>query len=131
MMDCCPTVSITDLPPEILEKIFVCLSSDLQSMRSISEAAPSFHNIVCKVQLTQLHSIAVNMMPQVPVIVQIPLSEADLTWLKMNSIPVRYLFNCEIAAYVADQIFSLNLRSTRVAKLVCMMLYYTLDNCLA
>lgn len=101
-MDGCPTVSITDLPPEILEKIFVCLSSDLQSMRSLSEAAPSFHSIVCKV----------------PVIVQIPLSEADLTWLKLNCVPVRYLFNCEIAAYVADQIFSLNLRSTRVAKLV-------------
>ena len=57
-----------------------------------------------------------------PVIVQIPLSEADLSWLKQNRVPVRYLFNCEIAAYVADQIFSLNLHSTRVAKLVSMAL---------
>jgi len=95
-------VSITDLPPEVLEKIFACLSSDLQTVRSISEVTPAFHQIVCKV----------------PVIVQIPLSEADLGWLKQNCVPVRYLFNCEIAAYVADQIFSLNLRSTRVAKLV-------------
>jgi len=95
-------VSITYLPPEILEKIFACLSSDIQCMRSISGVCPTFHDVVCKV----------------PVIVQIPLCEADLAWLKHNSVPVRYLFNCEIAAYVADQIFSLNLNNTRVAKLV-------------
>jgi len=95
-------VSITDLPPEILEKIFTCVSSDLQCVKNISGVCSTFHQVVCKV----------------PVIVQIPLSESDLLWLRQNHIPVRYLFNCEIAAYVADQIFALNLNHTRVAKLV-------------
>jgi len=42
-------VSITYLPPEILEKIFACLSSDIQCMRSISGVCPTFHDVVCKV----------------------------------------------------------------------------------
>jgi len=94
--------TIMDLPPEILEKIFQCLSSDLQTMRNISCATQAFHQIACKV----------------PVIVQIPIKDVDRAWLKQNNVPVRYLFNCEIAAFVADQIFALNLNSLRVAKLV-------------
>lgn len=101
-MDKQDTVGIMDLPTEILEKIFTCLSYDLETIKSISRVNSCFQQIGTKI----------------PVIVQIPLSAAHLTWLKRHNVPVRYLFNCEIAAYVCDQIFSLNLCKTKVAKLV-------------
>ena len=55
---------------------------------------------------------------QVPVRVQLPLCEADLSWLQRHRVPVRHLANCEIAAFVGDQVPGLNLASCRVAELV-------------
>lgn len=95
-------LKITDLPPEILERIFTNLSHDLRCMRRISLVCTHFSRVSVKV----------------PVVVQIPVSEPELSWLQHNSVPVRYLVNFEIAVYVADQIFRLNLHQTRVAKLV-------------
>ena len=59
-----------------------------------------------------------NSLSQVPVKVQIPLSESDLSWVQQHAIPVRHLANREIAAFVGDQILGLNLASCRVARLV-------------
>ena len=94
--------AITDLPPEVLERIFLFLSSDIELLRSLSEVCSQFLAVVAKV----------------PVSVHIPLKEDDLAWLRSYRVPVRSLVNCEIAAYVSDQIFSLNLSRLRVAKLV-------------
>ena len=94
--------AITDLPPEILERIFLYLSSDIKSLRRLSEVCFVFRAVVTSV----------------PVNVHIPLKEDDLTWLRTFRVPVRSLVNCEIAAYVSDQIFSLNLSRLQVAKLV-------------
>ena len=94
--------AITDLPPEVLERIFLFLSSDIELLRRLSE--------VCSLFL----AVAVS----VPVNVHIPLKEDDLSWLRTYRVPVRSLVNCEIAAFVSDQIFSLNLPRLQVAKLV-------------
>ena len=93
---------LSHLPPEILEKIFLHLSSDLETCRSVSLVCSLFHSV----------------MVQVPVLVTIPIKDPDLRWIRRNKVPVRYLYNCEIAAYVSDQIFSLNLSQLKVAKLV-------------
>ena len=94
--------AITDLPPEVLERIFLFLSSDIELLRRLSE--------VCSLFLTVAVSVPVN--------VHIPLKEDDLSWLRTYRVPVRSLVNCEIAAFVSDQIFSLNLSRLQVAKLV-------------
>ena len=92
------TISLAHLPPEILEKIFRHVSSDLATCRHVSEVCSVFHSV----------------MVRVPVLVTIPVMEDDLRWLRNNHVPVRYLYNCEIAAYVSDQIFSLNLGQLKV-----------------
>ena len=83
-------LSITDIPPEILERIFQFISSDVGVLRTVSQVCPLFYRVVLKV----------------PVSVQIPLSEAQLRWLADpgRCIPVRSLANREIAAYVSDQV---------------------------
>ena len=86
-------MEISDLPPEVLERIFLFLSSDIETLRSLSLVNSQFQTLATKV----------------PVSVSIPLHEDDLSWLKTFQVPVRSLSNCEIAAYVSDQIFSLNL----------------------
>lgn len=93
---------LTSLPPELLEKIFTYLCSDVASLRSLAAVCTRFQQIVLSI----------------PVRVRIPLKEADLSWLVQHRVSVRYIFNCEIAAYVGDQIFGLNLGSCQVAKLV-------------
>lgn len=93
---------LTDLPPEILERIFQYISTDSSSLKTLSLVCQLFHRVALKV----------------PVPVQIPLSEPQLTWLVENNIPVRTLTNREIATYVADQIVALNLRGLRIARLV-------------
>ena len=92
------TTSLAHFPPEILEKIFRHVSSDLATCRHVSEVCSVFHSV----------------MVRVPVLVTIPVMEDDLLWLQNNRVPVRYLYNCEIAAYVSDQIFSLNLGQLKV-----------------
>ena len=52
-----------------------------------------------------IHSVIVC----VPVLVTIPVQDDDLRWVRENNVPIRYLYNCEIAAYVSDQIFAPNL----------------------
>jgi len=94
--------SLTSLPPEILEKIFHHVSSDISTCRSLSATCTTLHAVIVRV----------------PVLVTIPVQDDDLRWLRENNVPIRYLYNCEIAAYVSDQIFALNLSQLRVAKLV-------------
>ena len=89
---------ISHLPPEILEKIFIHLTSDLETCRSVSLVCTAFHSV----------------MVQVPVLVTIPIKDPDLRWIRRNKVPVRYLYNCEISAYVSDQIFSLNISQLKV-----------------
>ena len=95
-------MEISDLPPEVLERILLFLSSDIETLRSLSLVNSQFQTLASKV----------------PVSVSIPLQEDDLRWLKTFQVPVRSLSNCEIAAYVSDQIFSLNLCRLKVASLV-------------
>ena len=95
-------MEITDLPPEVLETILLFLSSDIKTLRSLSLVNTQFQTLATKV----------------PVSVSIPLQAEDLRWLKTSQVPVRSLSNCEIAAYVSDQIFSLNLSRLREARLV-------------
>lgn len=96
------SVQLTSLPPELLENIFRYLSSDIVCIRNLANVCTRFQTIICSV----------------PVRVQIPLAEDDLAWLVRYNIPVRHIINTEIAAYVGDQILSLNLSSCRVARLV-------------
>ena len=49
-MDKQDPVSLMDLPTEILEKIFTCLSYDLESIKSISRVNSCFQQIGTKVQ---------------------------------------------------------------------------------
>lgn len=93
---------LDDLPPEILERIFLFVSTDPTVLKAISQVCPLFLDVVLKV----------------PVQVHIPLTEPQLSWLVDNAIPVRSLTNREIAAYVGDQILALNLRGLVVARLV-------------
>jgi hypothetical protein len=97
-----PPLGITSLPPEILEKIFNQLSSDPGSLRCLAGVCAPF-------RLAAL-SVAVR--------VQLPLTEKDLAWLRHHSVPVRHLRNCELAAYVGDQVVGLNLSGLRSARLV-------------
>ena len=94
--------SLTSLPPEILEKIFHHVSSDISTCRSLSATCTTLHAVIVRV----------------PVLVTIPVQDDDLRWLRENNVPIRYLYNCEIAAYVSDQIFAPNLSQLWVAKLV-------------
>jgi len=96
------SLTLTALPPELLEKIFLHLSHDLRCLRNLAEVCTTFHQVICRV----------------PVKVQIPLCDSDLSWLQQHNIPVRHLANREIAAFVGDQILGLNLGLCRVARLV-------------
>jgi len=95
-------VSCTDLPPEILEKIFHYLSSDLDTCIRVSQVCHVFRSVISRV----------------PVLITIPLVSRQSRWLQQFNVPVRYLYNCEISAYVSDQIVALNLNQLKVAKLV-------------
>lgn len=108
---------ITSLPPELLEKIFQLLSSDLQCVRNLAEVCTLFQKIACSVRTSQ-SIFDYYLTPQVPVRVHIPVPQPDLSWLVKHSVPVRHLSNYEIAAFVGDQILSLNLSLLRVARLV-------------
>ena len=102
-------MKITDLPPEVLERIFLYLSPDIKILRSLSHVNSQFEALAARV----------------PVTVHIPLEEEDLNWLKTFKVPVRSLVNCEIAAYVSDQIFSLNLSRLKVVLPVSLVLIVT------
>ena len=51
---------------------------------------------------------------RVPVLITIPLVSRQSRWLQQFNVPVRYLYNCEISAYVSDQIVALNLNQLKV-----------------
>jgi len=105
-------ITLTDLPPEILVKIFSYLSSefhsdgrcesDLCALRGLAEICTVFSNISV----------------QIPVSVKIPIPAESLSWLMTNRVPVHQLNNREITAYVEDHIYGLNLAQLKTCKLV-------------
>lgn len=95
-------LTLSALPPEVLEKIFGYLGHNVTSLRSVAGVCLHFHQIACKVGVT----------------VNIPLSEEDLCWLRKYQVSVNQLNNSEISAFVGDQILGLNLGNCRGARLV-------------
>jgi len=95
-------LSLSTLPPEVLEHIFGYLAHDITALRNVSAVTTLFRHIVCRVGVT----------------VDIPLSQENLSWLRKYNVPVFQLNNCEISAFVGDQILGLNLRNCKGTCLV-------------
>jgi len=95
-------LSLSTLPPEVLEHIFGYLAHDITALRNVSAVTTLFRHIVCRVGVTA----------------DIPLSQENLSWLRKYNVPVFQLNNCEISAFVGDQILGLNLRNCKGTCLV-------------
>ena len=113
-------LSLSTLPPEVLEHIFGYLAHDITALRNVSAVTTLFRQIVSRVRkhnkLICLHSL--DRAFQVGVTVDIPLSQENLSWLRKYNVPVFQLNNCEISAFVGDQILGLNLRNCKGTSLV-------------
>ena len=101
-MSCVPTLSILDLPPEVLDYIFEYLKLNLTGLLELA--------LVCR----QFRHAAYRQ----PIPVTIPLQDEVLRVIVHNKIPVNMLCNREPALFVKYQIGQLNLRRLVSAQLV-------------
>ena len=113
-------LSLSTLPPEVLEHIFGYLAHDITALRNVSAVTTLFRHIVCRVRIYNklICLLGIDHTFQVGVTVDIPLSQENLGWLRQFNVPVFQLNNCEISAFVGDQILGLNLRNCKGACLV-------------
>ena len=97
-----PTLSILDLPPELLEYIFEHLQLNLTGLLELALVCRQFRNAAYRQSIP----------------VKIPLHDDALRVIVHNRIPVNMLCNREPALFVKYQIGQLNLRRLNSAQLV-------------
>ena len=101
-MSCVPTLSILDLPPEVLDYIFEYLKLNLTGLLELALVCQQFRHAAYRQTIP----------------VTIPLQDEVLRVIVHNKIPVNMLCNREPALFVKYQIGQLNLRRLVSAQLV-------------
>ena len=101
-MSVVPTLSILDLPPEVLDYIFEYLQLNLTGLLELALVCRQFRNAAYRQSIP----------------VKIPLQDEVLRVIVHNHIPVNMLCNREPALFVKYQIGQLNLRRLNSAQLV-------------
>ena len=101
-MSSVPTISILDLPPEVLDYIFEYLRLNLTGLLELALVCRQFRHAAYRQSIS----------------VKIPLKDEALRVIVHNRIPVKMLCNREPALFVKYQIGQLNLRRLSSAQLV-------------